>query len=54
MSLEIKGVFIPPDQQTASFSNKKMGACHDEGHVNAIPCLPMGTDESGKWKGITP
>jgi hypothetical protein len=27
MSLEIKGIFIPPDQQTSSFSNKKMGAC---------------------------
>jgi hypothetical protein len=27
MCLEIKGIFTPPDQQTSSFSNKKMGAC---------------------------
>jgi hypothetical protein len=25
MSLEIKGILAPPDQQTSSFSNKKMG-----------------------------
>jgi hypothetical protein len=25
MSLEIKGIFIPPDQQTPPFSNKKVG-----------------------------
>jgi hypothetical protein len=27
MSLEIQGIFIPQDQQTSSFSNKKMGEC---------------------------
>jgi hypothetical protein len=35
ISLEIKGMFIPPDQQTSSFSNKKMGACQD---VKEGPC----------------
>jgi hypothetical protein len=27
MSLEIQGISIPPNQQTSSFSNKKMGPC---------------------------
>jgi hypothetical protein len=31
MSLEIKGIFSPPDQQTASFSNKKMGGISRKG-----------------------
>jgi hypothetical protein len=31
MALEIKGMFIPPDQQTSFFSNKKMGACQGKG-----------------------
>jgi hypothetical protein len=30
MSLEIKGIFIPPDQQTSSFSNKKNGGMSRE------------------------
>jgi hypothetical protein len=39
MSLEIKGIVAPPDQQTSSFSDKKMGGCQGrrKGHVNAIP-----------------
>jgi hypothetical protein len=38
MSLEIKGIFTPPDQQTSSFfSNKKNGGMSMKGHTNAIP-----------------
>jgi hypothetical protein len=59
ISLEIKGMFIPPDQQTSSFSNKKMGACQDakEGPCERDFVTPDprwaiismgGTDESGK------
>jgi hypothetical protein len=37
MSLGIKGIFIPPDQQTSPFSNKKNGGMSRKGHLNAIP-----------------
>jgi hypothetical protein len=37
MSLEIQGIFTPPEKQTSSFSNKKNGAMSRKDHVNAIP-----------------
>jgi hypothetical protein len=37
MSLEIQGMFVPPDQQTSPFSNKKYGGMSRKGNVNAIP-----------------
>jgi hypothetical protein len=38
MSLEIKGTFIPPDQQTSLiFLEEKNGGTSRKGHVNAIP-----------------
>jgi hypothetical protein len=51
MSLETKGIFIPPDQQTSSFSNKKMGAYQGR----AIKRDPGTLDGNGrKWEGVTP
>jgi hypothetical protein len=59
MSLEIKGIFIPPDQPAdlildsmSSFSNKKMGACK-EGPCKCDPVTPDGNN-GRKWKGVTP
>jgi hypothetical protein len=51
MSLEMRGIFTPPDQQTSSFSNKKMEACQGR----AIKRDPVTPDGNGrKWKGVTP
>jgi hypothetical protein len=52
ISLEIQGIFIPPDQQTSSPSRTKKW-----GHVKEGPCErdPVTLDGSGwKWKVVTP
>jgi hypothetical protein len=54
ISLEIQGIFIPPDQQTSSFSNKKMGGMSRKGHVNAMPDAVTLDGNGRKWKVVAP
>jgi hypothetical protein len=54
MSLEIQGMFIPPDQQTSSLSNKKNGAMSRKCHVNRERDSVTPDGNGRKWKVATP